>query len=225
MNKYGFFGFITIILLTIGKANAEASITWREDGLITSTDGKQHQLYIQGIYDALNYEGSAYLAGFKIDEEGTNYPHVAKISGDLSSINYWSFEKIPNDIFVYQGKIQLVTKDGEIYKFEKNNWHLTSVRFPADSQIVYSDKKANLVVCHPESMEKTGDYNGGCFSTNNDWRLNFIWFTIVPKVCNGQLYIVEEYSESKIRKHIDLATGKILKSDSVKNLPEDICKL
>lgn len=216
---------VTLLFTTACQINASGAPTWKTDGVVTSSRGKSVQLDIQGIYDGLNYKGFSYMAGFKVDGEGNNYPHIAQVSDDLSSLTYWPFEQIPNDIFVYKALIHVATMNGQVYSLQNEKWNLTQQQFPRESHVVYSDQQDKLVICYPASMEKASPRNGGCQSINSTWQLDFVWFSIVPKVCKGELYIVEENSESKILKRIDLTTGKILKATSLRNVPEDICTL
>ena len=225
MKKYNWIIAATLLLLTACQTNATGSFKWAEDGVVTGVDGKKLLLEIQGVYDNLSYAGENYFAGFKIDKEGNNYPYIVQIGNDLSSIKYWPFDQIPNDIFIYKEKIHVTSMDGQVYSLQDGKWTLTDKKFPHETQIVYSDNKENLVLCYPAAMEKTGNQDSGCISTSNNWKLDFVWFTTVPEVCNGKLHIVEENNNSKLFKQIDLATGKTLKSEAVKNLPEDICKL
>ncbi len=225
MKQYKFIGALALFLLTACKTNADVSLAWREDGLVTSADGKKIQLEIQGIYDALNYGGNAYLAGFKIDKEGTNYPYIAKISSDLSAIKYWPFESIQNDIFVYQKKIHSVSMDGEVYKMENNDWHLTELTFPPDSQVVYSDNNTNLIVCYPAALAKTVVRQSGCKSLKNKWQQDFVWQTHTPKMCNGKLHAIAQEKDSNFIKKIDISTGKEISSNVLTQVPEDICNL
>lgn len=225
MKKYHWIISTALVLLTACNTNANGQLTWKEDGSVIGSTGKKSNLDIQGIYDSLEYQGISYLAGFKIDKDGNNFPYIAQVPNDLSSTQYWAFERIPNDIFIYKETVHVIAMDGEVYELKEGKWDLINKQFPRESQIVYSDHKESLIVCHPASMEKTGDYSSGCFSTTNNWRLDFIWFNIVPKVCNEQLYIVEESNNSKLFKQVDLVTGKVAKSSVVKNVPDDICKL
>lgn len=225
MKKYNWIISTALVLLAACNTNANGQLTWNEDGSVIGSTGKKSHLDIQGIYDSLEYKGASYLAGFKIDKEGNNFPYIAQVPNDLSSTQYWAFERIPNDIFIYKETVHVIAMDGEVYELKDRKWNLIDKKFPRESQIVYSDHKDSLIVCHPASMEKTGAYNSGCFSTNNNWRLDFIWFNVVPKVCNGQLYLVEESNNSKLFKQVDLVTGKVVKSSPVKNVSDDICQL
>jgi hypothetical protein len=225
MKKFNWIISTALVFLTACNTNANGPITWKEDGSVLGNNGKKMHLEIQGIYDSLEYADVSYLAGFKIDKEGNNFPHIAQVRNDLSSVQYWAFEHIPNDIFIYKETVHVITMDGEIYSLKGGRWNVIDKKFPRESQIVYSDNKENLIVCHPASMEKMGDYNSGCFSAATNWKLGFTWFNIVPKVCNGQLYIVEESDNEKLFKQVHLLTGTVVKSSLVKNVPDDICNL
>ncbi len=190
-----------------------------------TTSGKKIQLDIQGIYDSLDYAGDTYLAGFKIDEEGNNSPTIAKVNNTTAAVTYWPFEGIPNDIFVHEDKAHTIITDGQVYMLQGEKWKLTAKKYPRESQIIYSDHKKELVICHPASAEKTGDPASGCFSTNSGWQFNVLWISIVPKVCHGKIYLVEERGTSKEWRIINLATGEVLESRPLKKVPEDLCEL
>lgn len=225
IKKSNVFVVLALLLLTACKTNANVSPVSQDDGLVTSADGKKIQLEIQGIYDALDYEGFAYLAGFKIDKEGTTYPYIAKISSDLSAVNYWLFAKIPNDIFVYQKNIHSVSSDGEVYKLENSDWNLTELKFPPDSQVIYSDNNTNLIVCYPAALAKAVVRKSGCKSLKNQWQQDFVWQTHTPKMCNGKLYSIAQEKDSNVFKAIDISTGKEISSSKLKKVPQDICNL
>ncbi len=224
MKKYNWTLALLLLTLAACQTNAKKMLIWKEDGTIEGVTGKKIQLEIQGIYDSLDYAGTSYLAGFKIDSEGNNFPHIVQIQNDLSSIQHWPFEHIPSDIFVYQNKVHIATTDGNIYSLKNKKWNLIDIKFPREPQVVYSDQNSDLVICHPASMEMTVSQKSGCFSTANKWKLDFVWFSVVPKVCGNTLYIVEEGEVKKI-KQIELATGKVLKSTIINKLPADICTL
>lgn len=225
MKKNNWVAAATLLLLTACQNNASGSLTLGEDGTVTGADGKKLQLDIQSIYDNLNYDGLNYFAGFKIDEEGTNHPYIARVGGDVSVVNYWSFEKIPNDIFVYQKNVHLVTTDGHVYSFEKGEWNLIKLTFPKDSQVVFSDDNSNLIICYPAALEKAVLQQSGCKSLNNQWQQDFVWHTQVPKMCDGNLYAVAQEKDSNIFKRIDITTGKEISSRLLKQIPKDLCSL
>lgn len=225
MKKYNWVVAATLLLLTACQTNANGSLTLSEDGTVTGADGKKVQLDIQGVYDNLNYDGLNYFAGFKIDKEGTNYPYIARVSGDMSAVNYWSFEKIPNDMFVYQKIVHLVTTDGHVYSLEKGEWNLIKLTFPQDSQVVFSDNNSNLIICYPAALEKAVLRKSGCKSLNDQWQQDFVWHTQVPKMCDGRLYAVAQEKDSNILKKIDITTGKAVSSSKLKQVPEDLCSL
>lgn len=225
MRKFNYISAAVLIFLTACATSANSVVTWKEDGLIENNAGKKVRLEIQGIYDALDYSSSTYLAGFKIDKNGENFPYIAKINDDLLTVKYWSFEKIPNDIFIYQKYVHLVNTEGEVYKLENSEWKLINLKLPPDSQIVYSDHNRNQIVCYPASLAKSESRESGCLSLGNHWQKNFVWHTKIPKMCDGKLYVVVQEAESNIFKKIDITTGKELASGELVQLPEDLCSL
>lgn len=225
MKKYNWIVAATLLLLTACQTKANGSLILGEDGTVKGADGKKLQLDIQGLYDSLNYDGIHYFAGFKIDEEGTNYPYIASIGDHKSAVKYWPFENIPNDIFVYQKKIHVVTTDGHVYSLEKAEWILIERDFPRDSQVVYSDNNSNLIICYPAALEKAVLQQSGCQSLDNRWKQDFVWHTQVPKMCDGTLYAIAQEKGSSVLKKIDVTTGKEVSSRALKQTPKDLCSL
>lgn len=225
MKNYNFFTAAALLVLAACQTNAYNSLVWQADGLVTRSDGKQRQLDILGIYDSLSYNGFTYLAGFKIDNEGTNYPKIVRVGNDLSAVNYWAFEKIPNDIFVYREAVHLVSTDGGVFELKNGEWQLTSLTLPPDAQIVYSDNNSNLVVCYPAALAKTVMQQSGCKSLKDAWQVDFVWQVQVPKMCGSELYAVAQENYMILFKKIDITTGKVISSRELKKVPEDICTL
>lgn len=225
MKKYNWLLIIMLIQMAACNTNAGGSFTWKENGVVTSSSGKEIQLDIQGVYDSLDYAGFNYLAGFKKDKEGNNYPYIAQVSDDLLSITYWPFGQIPNDIFIYKTNVHMATMSGHVYMLKNVTWNLSKEHFPRESHVVYSDNQDNAILCYPTAMEKAAAHNGGCRAINNSWQLDAVWFSVVPKICKGELYVVEERGEPKTLKRVDVMTGKVLGSKKVKVIDEDICTL
>lgn len=177
MKKFKYFGVVILLAVTACTTNANNPVIWMVDGHIANSAGIQKQLEITGIYDSLNYQGVTYLAGFKIDKDGTNLPQLVGTDTSLSDIHYWEFEKIPNDIFVYQKTAHVVDTDGGIYRLKKGAWQLAPETFPPDSQVVYSDNNVDVIVCYPASPFKNVVRASGCKSFGNNWHLDFVWTT------------------------------------------------
>ena len=214
-----------VFFLGACQSNADSGIKWSASGALIGAQGKKLQLEISGIYETLQFEGDTYFAGFKIDSEGDNLPEVARVNSDLSQSKYWSFGFIPNDLFVYRNGLHLVTTNGEVYKLDQEAWVPAGLTFPAEAKAVYSDQKDDLLVCYPASLAKEEDQQSGCKSIKQNWTLDFIWRKVTPKVCTGKLYLVEEGKSRLTFKQVDLASGKLLSSQPIKKLPEDICNL
>jgi len=146
MKKHNWLIVVTLLLMAACKTNAGGAFTWKEDGAVTGSSGKELQLDVQGIYDSLDYAGFNYLAGFKVDKEGNNYPYIAQVSDDLLSITYWPFEQIPNDIFIYKTSVHMATMNGQVYVLKNGAWNLSKKQFPRESHVVYSDNQDNLIL-------------------------------------------------------------------------------
>lgn len=225
MKKFNYFSASILLAVTACTTSANNPVIWKADGHIANSAGIQKQLEITGIYDSLSYQGVTYLAGFKIDKDGTNHPQLVGTDTSLSDIHYWEFEKIPSDIFVYQKIAHVVDTDGGIYRLGKGAWQLTSETFPPDSQVVYSDNNADLIVCYPASLFKNIVRASGCKSLGNNWQLDFVWTTQPPKVCAGELYAIEEKKGAYLFNKVNVKTGVITLSKRIVKVPDELCIL
>lgn len=229
MKRYAWLIATALQLITICQSNAGGTLTpiptWKENGEITQPNGEKIQLDIQSIYNGFNYAGSQYVIGFKMDEEQNNHPYIVRINNDSSSITYWPFNKIPNDIFLQKDTINTITTDGKVYALKNEQWILTEHRYPSDSHVIYSDNAEKTILCYPSSMEKNAMHNGGCLLSTGAWQQDFLWFSVTPKVCKGELYVIEDRSNLSKWNRIDLTTGKILGTIGIDHIPEDICNL
>ena len=226
MKKFNFLSsfLITCFLISSCQANTTNEVKWSEDGKITVPNGKKISLEIQSAYDGLTYLDKTYIAGFKIDKDGNNFPYIVVISHDLSTINYYKFDGIINDIFVHKNAIYANDNSGKVFSFDGKQWPETALVFPVDSFVAYSDNSAELVVCNRASLLKEGDHNNsGCYSLEKKWKYNFFWTTHQPKVCDGKLYLIDSTADNF--KVLSLESGKALSSKAIKNIPSDLCKL
>lgn len=224
--KFSYFSSLMVLAISACAASASAPITWKADGHVVSSSGKQLQLQLQvtGIYDELHYAGATYLAGFKIDAHGNNLPQLVQVGSDLAQINYWGFEKIPNDIFVYQLKVHMVDTEGSVYRLDNNTWQLTDLHFPAEAQVVYSDNNSQLIVCNPASPTKNTVRGSGCKSLSENWTLDFVLQEHTPKVCAGKLYVVASEKGIKQLRKVDITTGKIISSTQLTQVLNELCE-
>lgn len=225
MKEFKYFGAAILLAVTACKTSASNSVIWKADGHIANNAGIQKKLEITGIYDSLNFQGVTYLAGFRIDKDGTNYPQLVSTDVTLSNVSYWGFEKIPNDIFVYQKVVHIVDTDGGIYRLEKGAWQLTPTTFPPESQVVYSDNNNDAIICYPASLLKNIKRASGCKSLGDNWQLDFVWTTQAPKICAGELYAIEDKKGLYLLNKVNMKTGAIISSTSIAKIPDDICKL
>lgn len=204
-------------------ASQPLSTKWREDGRVVSSDGRVIQLNLQSVYGGLEYNNTTYVIGFTIDNGGINIPRLAAVSSNFGDVRYWTFDNIISDVFVYKGSLHVNDVDGKVFILSGDSWQETSLTFPENSQVVFSDGMKRLIVCHPASMLKTHDHRGGCYSMAPDWRYDFIWFRLTPKVCDGRLHIYENKMRSGIFRVLSLESGKALYSMPLPAMPDDLC--
>ena len=206
-------------------ATTPHSIKWHEHGRITSSNGEELQLQLQSIYAGLEYEGSTYLTGFKIDAEGINTPYISAIPKDLKQIQYWPFESILNDFFIHNNALHINDVNGNVFQLSNNSWDKIDLTLPHNAHVIYSDSKNRLIVCHAAPLQMAATHESGCYSINPDWSYNFTWFTTTPKICNGSLYIYENHREGGIFKILSLETGEVVYSKAVTEPPENLCDM
>lgn len=219
---FGLF-FFTISIFSICLANPSISKKWYEDGRIISSTGKKAQLDLQNVYDGLEYQNKTYIVGFKINGDGINTPQIVEVSEDLKEIQYWTFDSIINDVFVYKRSIYANNIAGRVFELAGGSWKEANLSFPENSQVVFSDGMEQLVVCHSASLPMTASHKGGCYSISPNWRYDFTWFDLAPKVCGGKLNIYENKVSGGVFRVLSLESGQILYSKLLSTPPENIC--
>jgi hypothetical protein len=219
---FGLF-FFTISIFSVCFANPPISKKWYEDGRIVSSTGKKVQLDLQNVYDGLEYRNKTYIVGFKINSDGINTPQIAEVSEDLKEIQYWTFDSIINDVFVYKRSIYANNIAGKVFELTGDSWKEANLSFPENSQVVFSDGMEQLVVCHSASLPMTASHKGGCYSISPNWRYDFTWFDLAPKVCGNKLYIYENKVSGGVFRVLSLESGQVLYSKLLSTPPGNIC--
>ena len=229
MNWYVFLGksLLTTTLLIVSffshSADQLLSTRWHEDGRVVSSNGRVLQLNLQSVYDGLEHENRTYVIGFLIDKDSINIPQVAEVSSDFSTVRYWTFENILSYAFIHRNSVHINDVDGTVFKLSGDAWLETNLSFPENSRVIFSDGLERLVACHPSSPLMTGKHRGGCFSVAPDWRYDFTWFVVTPKVCDGKLFIYENKMNGGVVRVLSLETGEALHSMALTKAPNDLC--
>ena len=213
----------SVVIFSTGLAGHTPSAIWHEDGRVESGTGQTIQLNLHNIYDGFEYGNKLYVIGFFITSDGINIPRIAEVSEDSDAVDYWTFENIISDVFAYQSSIHINDTDGHVFKLSGALWQKTDLTFPENSQVVFSDHKDRLVVCHPSSLMMTGHHRGGCFSISPDWHFDFTWYVVTPKVCDGKLFIYENKMNGGVVRVLSLETGEALHSIALTKAPNDLC--
>lgn len=230
MKEFSVFALFSCILISACQAGGIQPLKWFNDGRIQNAQGSEIQLNIQNAYDGIDYNENTYIAGFKIGKDGTNTPTIAKVANDLKNIQYWSFETIINDIFIYQNKLHIVDTGGVVTALANDTWQKSSLNFPKRSEVVYSNKKDHLIICHAASRQKAGSHSGsGCYAISptqkQNWKMNFTWFDQTPRVCNGTLHTFEAMRKGGVFRAVDLNTGKVDIEQQFSEPPKDLCNI
>jgi hypothetical protein len=69
----------------------------------------------------------------------------------------------------------------------------------------------------------TASHKGGCYSISPNWRYDFTWFDLAPKVCGGKLYTYENKVGGGVFKVLSLESGQVLYSKLLSTPPGNIC--
>jgi hypothetical protein len=202
-------------------ASGVESLSWNGQGEITNSDGKTIRLEAEYISKSISYKNSLFLIGYQISKLGIEEPRVFKVSSDLQSVEYWSFERTLKELFIFKTGLYLSDYAGLVFEFVDDNWKPAKFNFSSNAVVVYAENN-NLIVCYPHSRKKVAPTNGACCSITQDWCTPLNWYEIKPLVCNDYLYVFENNNKGKemlIRK-IDLIKGGIKSSKSLSKLPE-----
>ncbi len=196
-------------------------LQWRHDGSV-SHGQRVIQTQLQSIYEALAVNDGIFLAGYKIDKVGVNYPYIAFVDQKLEEPRYWAQSADPKQFFEFDHRVHLLDVEGTLFFFEKEEWRQAAFSLKPDSIVVHSSNF--LVACRPAPLMMTDTELGCCYSPQKQWQVEVNWRSIKPAVCDGVLTVVEERGPKRIAHRIDLKSGKIVKSKQLTAPVEDACR-
>ncbi|MCI0505100.1 MAG: hypothetical protein L0Z73_03220 [Gammaproteobacteria bacterium] len=211
-----------LVLLTFScYAAGKVQLTWKPDGTVFNTSGRSIKLNVQNIYTGKTLNDALYLAGFRIDKEGINHPVVARIAADLNDTAYWNFDTMPQDFFLFDSKVHVNDSSGKVFTLNNSNWESANISLKPNSSIITTN--SDIVACYPSSKFKAVKDTGVCYSVTKNWNVTVNWIDRVPQICGKQIHAFENNFQNPVVKVIDIDTGKILKTKSVKSPPENLC--
>lgn len=215
--------YFCLVLLCSCSASGETVLKWEYDGTVKH-GARQIKTKLQNTYYAFNSEDGIYLAGFVIDKMGVNHPYLVFVKNDLTEQYDWAQEATVEQVFTFNEQLYLLDEDGNTKRKSKEGWSEGGISFLPKSKVVYSN--SDIIACVPSPLAKNSLENGNCYSLKKGWRVNLAWRSIQPAVCGDYLTTIEDNAEEIKGHEIDLDTGKIVKTISLKVSPsqENLCK-
>src|SRR6266536_1827211 len=102
---------VTIVLLAFWPSPVCAdnlpAVTWTGDGRVFRA-GRSVRTELQSVSVAHPTADGIYLAGYKIDAKGVNYPRLIYVSGDLRTTKSWPFAESIAQVFSFRGGLHVL---------------------------------------------------------------------------------------------------------------------
>ncbi len=212
--------FLLVCLLPFPACLGEG-LQWRQDGSI-SLDQHVIQTQLQNVYEALAVNDGIFLAGYKIDKAGANYPCIAFVDKKLDEPHYWPQSIDPKQFFEFDHRVHLLNVEGKVFVFAKEAWQPAAFSLKPNSMVVHSSEF--LVACRPAPLMMTDNELGCCYSPQKQWQVEVNWRSVKPAVCDGMLTVVDERGPKRLAHQIDMKSGKIVKSKQLTAPVEDACQ-
>ncbi|WLQ17002.1 hypothetical protein O5O45_13870 [Hahella aquimaris] len=190
---------------------AQTVFSWRHDGVVVN-QGQTLQTELQNAYTGFETDEGLYLAGFKIDRKGENFPFVVFISRNLERVNSWPLETMASQFFEYQQKLYVLDVEGKAFQFDGTDWKPSGLTFKPDSIIISAGE--NLIACSPAPLTKAATGTGSCYSLFKQWDVEANWRAVSPKICDGSLILQDSKSSSTHFLVIEVTSGKLLNSNA-----------
>jgi hypothetical protein len=222
MNAFKMKTHIAIVLLLVFSLEACAAkrISWKTDGTVT-VGRNTIKLDMQNVYSGFEYGEGIFIIGFKISDNKENKPTVVWVSGNNSSPQYWSFNSILKQIFIFKEKIHLLDMNGTIYSLSKNNWNKIPIKLTPKSKVV--DVSNGILACYPSSPFKASNNIGACYMASGKWSIDVNWREVEPKICGEHLVVLDEKDNKKYFKKYNKITGDLVFKKEITKPPEDLC--
>ena len=198
---------ITLLLVFSLEALAAKRISWKADGTVT-VGSNTIKLDMQNVYSGFEYGEGVFIIGFKINENKENKPTVVWVSGKNNKPQYWPFNSILKQTFVFKEKIHLLDMNGTVYSLSENNWNKTPIKLTPKSKVV--DVSNGILACYPSSPFKASNSIGACYTANGKWSIDVNWREVEPKICAEHLVVLDEKDNKKYLKKYNKITGDLV---------------
>lgn len=211
-----------VFLLTFScHAATEVQFRWKPNGIITNSSGRSVKLNIQSIESGKVHDNNLYVTGFQIDKEGINHPVLARVTADLKDINYWNFDAILKDIFIYQSAVHVNDSTGNVYTIANASREKTTIILKPRSTVIASDN--DIIACVPSSVLESVREIGECYSVTMGWSVAVNWVDVRPKLCTKHLVVFEDFNKKPLVRKITINDGKISETIPVKAPIKNLC--
>lgn len=191
---------LTALLLTLLTACASASDPWHADGRIQLTDGREVRTKLTGVHIGAVTDFGIFIAGYIIEPDGTNLPHIALIDARNGRLRYWQQDYPVLQFFKFRDQWLAVAADGQVWRFSpaehSPHWAATTLKFGQDARVLQNGH-GDTVACHPAAVEKSQHRPGGCQSLNHGWQLAADWLAPAPVLCEQHLLLLTGLGERR----------------------------
>lgn len=220
MKNIKFIIVVLCFLLPLPACSNQAP-KWQHDGTVSFGD-VNIKTGLQNVYSALIVPGGVFLAGYKIDKQGVNYPYTVYVDEVSKGVKLWQQNKDVKDFFLYQEKAHFVDVEGGVQVYSDKAWHKAGFNLKPGSVVVLSEDF--IVACKPAPMMKVAMIESGfCYSPQKKWEVKLSWRQVRPSICNGILTVVEDSKPKIVAHQIDIQSGNTLKSKILVKKVKDAC--
>ena len=219
-NLYRLLPVILLTGLTSCAVVEKSKLQWRHNGTVLSPH-REVGTVLDNAYYAFDTPQGLYLAGFEIDNKGTNHPHLVFINKDLTGQIHWPQTEAVEQLFFYNKQLYLLDETGTTQVRNGKQWQQAPLTLTANSKIITSENV--LIACVPSPLPSADYTRGHCYSVTDHWRVDIAWRSVTPVLCNNTLVAVSDYPSREVVHQIELSTGKIIKQISLPAIPPDLC--
>lgn len=215
--------FLLIMIQGVSvEVSSDINIFWTTDGRILSGNN-EIKLKMHNAYSGYRVDNGIYVIGFEIDKQGNNKPTLSWLKNINVEPVYWSFDNVLQQVFEFDGHVYLLDMQGDVYKHSKSEWTKEKFNLVKKSRII--DTKNGILACYPSSFMMSSQRSGACYMVDASWKVQVNWRDIEPKICNGNLVVVDTQQKQMMFKKYSVLDGKLIDTRKIFKVSEDLCKV
>ena len=164
---------LPLFCLFLFSACANTQLQWSYD-VSVNRGANVLKTELQNFFAALAVDNGLFLAGYKIDERGINYPYIVYVDSNMNHVKYWEQPSGLKQFFQYQDRTYFLDENGVTSFYENDNWLKSDFIFKPDSIIIYSGEF--FIACKPAPLMKASTERGSCYSPQKNWNVAVSWY-------------------------------------------------